>query len=93
MALHVFGFLLVVCLLLSLALVLATSDICSGNGPVLPDGESLLATAVLTERNIPWPQGQFHLPDSPFPVARDSMQRPRGHGPLALSDRKAPLYL
>jgi hypothetical protein len=72
--------------------VLATSDICSGNGPVLPDGESLLATAVLTERNIPWPQGQFHLPDSPFPVARDSMQRPRGHGPLALSDRKAPFY-
>jgi hypothetical protein len=32
--------------------VLATSDICSGNGPVLPDGESLHATTVLTSKKI-----------------------------------------
>ncbi len=46
--------------------VLATSDICSGNWPVLQDGESMLATAVLTRRNIRWLKGQFPLPDSPF---------------------------
>ncbi len=70
--------------------VLAMWDICSGNGPVLPDGESMLATAVLTDRNIPWPKGPFPLPDSPFPVARDSMERQRGPIPLALSKRKSP---
>ena len=73
-----------------LPIVLATSDICSGNGPVLHDGESRLAIAVLTGKNIRWPKGQFHLPDSPFPVARNSMERQRGPLPLALSERKAP---
>jgi hypothetical protein len=68
--------------------VLATSDICSGNGPVLHDRESMLATAVLTSRNIGWPKGQFHLPDPPFPVARDSIER--GHIPFALPERKSP---
>jgi hypothetical protein len=56
-------------------LVLATSDICSGNWPVLHDGESMLASAVLTRRNIRWPKGQFPLPDSPFLGARDLMER------------------
>ena len=59
--------------------VLATSDICSGNGPVLHDGESRLAIAVLTGKNIRWPKGQFPLPDPPFPVARNSMERQRGY--------------
>jgi hypothetical protein len=68
--------------------VLATSYICSGNGPVLPDGESLLATAVLTRRNIRGPKGPFHLPDDPFPGACDLIARQREHGPLALSERK-----
>jgi hypothetical protein len=54
-----------------------TSDICSGNWPVLHDGESMLASAVLTRRNIRWPKGQFPLPDSPFLGARDLMERQR----------------
>ena len=70
--------------------VLATSDICSGNWPVWHDGERSFATAVLTVRNIRWPKGQFHLPDSPFPMARNSMERPREPLPLALSERKSP---
>src|SRR2546421_4026544 len=70
--------------------VLATSDICSGNWPVWHDGERRFATAVLTGRNIRWPKGQFHLPDSPFPMARNSMERPREPLPLALSERKSP---
>jgi len=70
--------------------VLATSDICSGNWPVWHDGERRFSTAVLTGRNIRWPKGQFHLPDSPFPMARNSMERPREPLPLALSERKSP---
>jgi hypothetical protein len=66
-----------------------TSDICSGKWPVLPNGESMPATAVLTRRNIGWPKGQIPLPDSPFPVARDSMERPRGPVPLARSEKKS----
>ena len=69
------------------AVVLATSDICSENGPVLHDRESMLATGVLTSRNIGWPKGPFPLPDFPCAVARDSMERQRGHIPLALSER------
>src|SRR2546429_8208582 len=40
-----------------LIVVLATSDICSGNWPVWHDGERRFATAVLTGRNIRWPKG------------------------------------
>ena len=72
------------------ALVLATSDICSENGPVLHDRESMLATAVLTGRNIGWLNGLFALPNSPFPVSCGSMERQRGSIPLALSERKSP---
>ena len=57
--------------------VLAISDICSGNWPVLHDGESMFASAVLTRRNIHWLKGQFPLPDPPFLGARDSMERQR----------------
>ncbi len=51
--------------LVLLPVVLATSDICSGNWPVLHDGESMLASAVLTRRNIRLPKGQF---SSPIPL-------------------------
>src|SRR5215472_7749188 len=37
----------------------STSYICSGNGPVLHDGESRFARAILTGRSIRWPKGQF----------------------------------
>ena len=49
----------------------------------------MLATAILTRRNIGWPKGPFPFPDSPFPVARDSMERQRGSLPLALPERKS----
>jgi hypothetical protein len=47
----------------------------------------MLAAGVLTSRNIGWPKGPFPLPDFPCALARDSMERQRGHIPLALSER------
>ena len=43
------------------AVVLATSDTCSENGPVLHDRESMLATGVLTEKGFSPPQAAGFL--------------------------------